>query len=112
MEYINLKERKDIVRLGIADEKGEPVFDAKGSEVCLEFDLGDIDLPLRYNKCINLIKDAKRKLKTQIAIINKKQDSKGNGLLSHNEQEKVKAVKQFYKDMEIAMDLFLGQGRN
>lgn len=110
MEYINLKERKDLFRLGFKDEKGNIIKDNKGNEVFIEFDLGNIELPLRYNKCINLIEQAKKNLKMQFIIIDKKQDHKGKQLLSYNEIEKAKATKQFYKDMEIAMDLFLGQG--
>ena len=59
---------------------------------------------------MNQIEQARRNLKSQFIIIDKKQDHKGKQLLSSNEYEKVKATKQFYRDMEIAMDLFLGQG--
>lgn len=110
MDYIKLKEKKDVFQLGIIDEKGNIVKDNNGNEVCLEFDLDDIDLPIKYNKCVNLIEQAKRNLKAQMIIINKKKDHKGKQLLSANEEAIVKAVKQFYREMEIAMDLFLGQG--
>lgn len=110
MEYINLKERKDILQLGFKDKDDNIVKDEKGNEVFIEFDLGDINLPLKYNKCVNQIEQARRNLKAQFIIIDKKQDHKGKQLLSSNEYEKVKVTKQFYKDMEIAMDLFLGQG--
>lgn len=106
---IKIKERKDIFKLGIIDEKGNIVKDSYGNEVCLEFDLGDIELPLKYNKCVKYIEEAKRKLKTQMVIIDKKQDHKGKQLLSANEESKAKAIKQFYKEMEFAMDLFLGK---
>ena len=107
---IKIKERKDILKLGIIDEEGNIVKDSKGKEVFLEFDLGDIDLPLKYNKCINLINQARQNLKAQFVIIDKKQDHKGKQLLSSNEEAKAKAVKQFYREMEEAMDLFLGKG--
>ena len=110
MDYIKIKERKDIFRLGIIDEKGNVVKDEKGKEVCLEFDLADIELPIKYNRCINEINNAKRNLKNQLIIIDKKQDHKGKQMLSANEEAKAKTLKQFYKDMENAMDLFLGQG--
>lgn len=111
MEYIKLKERKDIFRLGIIDEDGNIVKDNEGKEVCLEFDLGDIELPLKYNKCLKLIEEAKRNLKAQYIIIDKKQDHKGKTIgLSVNDEARAKAVKEFYKKMEIAMDLFLGEG--
>ena len=110
MDYIKIKENKDIFRLGIIDEKGNIAKDEKGEEVCLEFDLADIELPLRYNRCINEVNNAKRNLKNQFKIIDKKQDHKGKQMLSANEEAKAKALQQFYKDMENAMDLFLGQG--
>ena len=109
MEYIKIKERKDIFRLGIIDENGNVIKDDQGNEVCLEFNLGDIELPLKYNKCINLINQARNKLKAQFIIIDKRQDKKGKHLLSSNEEAKVKAVHQFYKEMEEAMDIFLGE---
>lgn len=110
MEYIKLKERKDILKLGFQDENGKIIKDENNREVYIEFDLGDIELPLKYNRCVNQIEQARKNLKTQFIIIDKKQDHKGKQLLSSNEVEKVKATKQFYKDMEVAMDLFLGQG--
>lgn len=110
MDYIKLKERKDIVRLGIQDENGKIVKDEQGNEVVIEFDLGDVDLPLNYNRCLNEINEAERRLKGKIITINKKQDVKGKQLLSKNDEEKMKALKQFYEEMENAMDLFLGQG--
>lgn len=110
MDYIKIKERKDIFRLGIMDEEGNIVKDEKGKEVCLEFDLADIELPIRYNRCINEVNNAKRKLKNQLIIIDKKQDHKGKQMLSANEEAKAKALQLFYKEMENAMDLFLGKG--
>lgn len=110
MEYISLKNRKDILKLGFKDENENIMKDENNKEIYIEFDLGDIELPLRYNKCVNLIEQARKNLKTQFIIIDKKQDHKGKQLLSSNEEAKVKATKQFYKDMEVAMDLFLGQG--
>lgn len=110
MEYISLNKRKDILQLGFKDKDGNIVKDKNGNEVFIEFDLADIELPLRYNRCLNQIEQARKNLKAQFIIIDKKQDHKGKQLLSSNEVEKVKAMKQFYKDMEVAMDLFLGQG--
>jgi len=109
MEYIKLKEKKDVLKLGFQDTEGKIIKDNMGNEVYIEFDLQDIELPLKYNKCVNLIEQARNKLKSQFIIINKKQDNKGKQLLSSNEVAKVNALKQFYKDMEVAMDLFLGQ---
>lgn len=109
MEYIKLN-RKDVLRLGFQDEEGNIMKDENDREVYIQFDLGDIDLPLKYNRCLNLINQARKNLNAQMLIINKKQDYKGKQLLSSNEVLKVKAFKQCYKEMEEAMDLFLGEG--
>ena len=106
MDYIKLKEKKDIYRLGIVDENGNIVKDEKGNEVCIEFDLGDIELPLKYSKCTNLIETAKRKLRNQIFIIDKNSKHK---VTSFKNEEKAKAVQKFYKEAEEAMDIFLGE---
>lgn len=110
MEYIKLKKQKDIIQLGFQDEYGNIMKDKNNKEIYIQFDLGDIDLPLKYNKCINLIEQARSNLKAQMIIINKKEDHKGKQLLSSNEVLKVKAFKQCYSEMEEAMDLFLGEG--
>lgn len=110
MNYIKLKQRKDILKLGIMDESGNIVKNIEGKEVCLEFDLGDVELPLRYNRCVNLVNKARQNLKAQFIIIDKRKDHKGKQLLSANEEAKAKAVQQFYKEMEEAIDLFLGKG--
>ena len=65
---------------------------------------------MKYNRCVNEIEQARRNLKAQFIIIDKRQDHKGKQLLSSNEEAKAKAMKKFYVEMETAMDLFLGQG--
>lgn len=107
--YIKV-EKKDIFKLGIADENGNPKLDKNGKEVYLEFDLADIELPLKLNKCEHLIRKAQVNFKNKLVIIEKKQDKKGKMLLSSNEEEKVRALQDYYKDMEEAIDLFIGEG--
>lgn len=108
--YIKIKPKKDILKLGIMDENDNIVKDNNGNETYLEFDLADIELPIKYNKCVEMINEAKKELKMQMVIIDKKQDHKSKGFLTSNEEAKVKAVRSFYKKMETAMDLFLGEG--
>ncbi len=43
-------------------------------------------------------------------IIDKKQDSKGKGFMTKNEELKTQAIKKFYNSTVEAMDLFLGKG--
>ena len=107
--YIKVN-KKDIFRLGILDENGNPKVDEKGKEIYLEFDLADIELPLKLNKCELMIRNAQSKLKDRIVIINKKEDKKGKMLLSSNEEERIRALKEYYDSMEKAIDLFIGEG--
>lgn len=109
MDYIQLRE-DSIFRLGIRDKDGNPKVDENGKEICLEFDLEDIEAPLKYSKCEAMIRKARQDLKLRFAVIDKKQDVKGKNLLSANEEEKIKYMNEYYKISEEAMDLFLGKG--
>ena len=102
MEYIQLK-KDNIIRIGIKDSNGIDTGEH------LEFDLESVDLPLNYQKCIEMHKKNLSNLKTQILMIDKRNDKKGNKLFSANEEEKIKAIKKFYIDETKALDLFLGK---
>ena len=108
-DYIKLKKR-NIYRVGIVDEDGNKKLDNNGKELYLEFDLEDITTADKYNKCLELNKKALSDLQSEIIVINKKQDVKGKGFLTRNEQAKVNALKKYYEETEKAMDLFLGEG--
>lgn len=109
MEYLKTT-KKDIYRLGILDENGVPKKDENGKESFIEFDLADIQLPIKYNDCVEKIKLAQKKLRNKLIIIDKKQDHKGKKLLSSNQEAKIKALSEYYDDMEEAIDLFIGPG--
>ena len=100
---IQLKENKDILRLRIRDVDGNDTGNY------LEFDLEDIELPLRYQEIIEEDKKNRAYLKNQFAIIEKKQDHKGKKLLSSNEEEKIKAMMEFYKKEVKIYNMFLGE---
>lgn len=102
MEYIQLK-KDNIIRIGIKDSNGVDTGEH------LEFDLESVDLPLSYQKCIEMHKKNLSNLKKQILMIDKRNDKKGNKLFSANEEEKIKAIKKFYIDEIKALDLFLGK---
>ena len=108
-DYINLKKRESVLKIGIKDEKGNTKKDENGNEIYIEFDLEDIGTPDRYNKSVQMVKKATNDLKNEILIINKKQDSKGKGIMSKNEEAKMEALRKFYKSGEEAMDMFLGK---
>lgn len=101
--FIQLK-KDNILRIGIKDTDGN----ATGEH--LEFDLEDIDLPLRINQCDMQHKKNVQNLKMQFAIIEKKEDKKGKFILSWKEEEKLKVLKNFYEKEMEALDLFLGKG--
>lgn len=94
--------KSDVLRLDIRTEDG------KETGEYLEFDLGDIELPLKYQDLIEKDKKNKENLKNQMLIIDKRQDVKGKKLLSKNEEDKIKALNEFFiKEIEV-YNMFLG----
>lgn len=100
--YIQLK-NDDTLRLRIRDEKGNDTGN------CLEFNLADIELPLKYQKIIEEDKKNRLDLKNKLAIIERKQDHKGKKLMSANEEAKLKAIIEFYKKETQIYNMFLGE---
>lgn len=100
--FIQLK-KDNILRFGIK------THDGKDTGETLEFDLEDIELPLRINQCEHEHRKNLDFLQYQFVIIEKKQDKKGKYLLSWKEEEKLKVLKEFYKKEMEALDLFLGK---
>ena len=95
--------RSDILRLGIMTEDG------KDTGEVLEFDLEDIELPLRYQELLEKDKKNKENLRNQMIIIDKRQDVKGKKLMSKNEEDKIKALNEFFKKEIEIYNLFLGE---
>lgn len=102
-DFIQLK-KSNILKIGIKDAEG------KDTGEHLEFDLEDIDLPFKLNDCEKQHREDIAELKRKFLIIDKKQDVKGKNIMSANEEAKIKALKEFYKKEEEALDLFLGKG--
>ena len=50
-------------------------------------------------------------LRDRFIIIDKKEDVKGKKILSRKEEEKIKALNQYYKNEMKALDLFIGEGK-
>lgn len=101
--YIQLT-KNDVLKIGIKDENGNDTGNY------LEFDLEDIELPLRIQQLGEEHKKNLNYLKMQYALIEKKEDKKGKKILSSREEDKAKALKEFY-DREIkCLDLVLGEG--
>ena len=99
-----IKLSKDSVfRLGIQTSDG------KDTGECLEFQLDDIELPLKYQELIEKDKKNKEYLRNQMLIIDKREDVKGKKLLSKNEEDKIKALNEFFKKEIEVYNMFLGE---
>lgn len=93
----------NILRLEIVDKDGN----STGNH--LEFDLEDVELPLIYQQMVEDHKKNTEWLKERMLIIDRRQDVKGKKLLSKNEEEKIKALNEFYKKEVEILDAFLGK---
>lgn len=102
-DIIQLKKNEDILRLRIRDEEGKDTGES------LEFNLQDIELPIKYQTIIEEDKKARTNLRNQFSIIERKQDHKGKKLLSANEEAKIKAMQEFYKKEVEIYNMFLGE---
>ena len=100
--YIQLG-KSDVLRLEIKTEDG------KSTNNFLEFDLEDIELPLKYQELLEKDKKNKEYLRNQMVIIDKREDVKGKKLLSKNEEDKIKAVNEFFKKEIEVYNMFLGE---
>lgn len=99
-----IKLNKDnILRLRIETNEG------KDTGEVLEFDLQDIELPLRYQELLEKDKKNKEHLRNQFLMIDKREDVKGKKLLSKNEEDKVKALNDFFKAEVEVYNMFLGE---
>lgn len=100
--FIHLNE-SNLLRLGIRTADGVDTGEY------LEFDLEDIELPLKYQDLLEQEKKNRQNLKNQITIIEKRQDVKGKKLMSKNEEDKIKAINEFYKKEVEVLNGFLGE---
>ena len=100
--FIQLK-KDNVLRLGIRTADGEDTGEV------LEFDLEDIELPLKYQDLLEQEKKNRQNLRNQMLIIEKRQDVKGKKLMSKNEEDKIKAINEFYKKEEEVLNGFLGE---
>ena len=95
--------KNNVLRLNIRTHEG------KETGEFLEFDLEDIELPLRYQELLEKDKKNKENLRNQILIIDRRQDVKGKKLLSKNEEDKYKALNDFFKKEVEIYNGFLGE---
>lgn len=98
-----IKLNKDnLLKLKIETDEGKET----GEE--LVFQLDDIELPLKYQQILEKDKKNKEYLRNQFVLIDKREDVKGKKLLSKNEEDKLKAVNDFFKKEVEVYNMFLG----
>lgn len=102
-DFIQLK-KDNILRFGIQDADGVDTGEF------LEFDLEDIELPLKINEAEARHRKNIEYVRNQFIIIDKKEDKKGKFLLSWKEEEKLKILNEYYKRETEALEIFLGVG--
>lgn len=95
--------KSDVLTLGIRTEDGKDTGEK------LVFDLEDIELPLKYQDLLEKDKKNKENLRNQMLIIDKRQDVKGKKLMSKNEEDKIKALNEFFKKEVEIYNIFLGE---
>jgi hypothetical protein len=102
MDNIIKLNKDSVFRLGIQTSDG------KDTGEFLEFQLDDIELPLRYQELIEKDKKNKEQLRNQMLIIDRRQDVKGKKLLSKNEEDKIRALNDFFMKEIQVYNMFLG----
>lgn len=95
--------KNNILRLDIETSEGVDTGEY------LEFDLEDIELPLRYQELLEKDKKNKEYLRNEMIIIDKREDVKGKKLLSKNEEDKIKAINEFFRKEIDIYNMFLGE---
>jgi len=101
-KYIQL-DKSDTLKLGIRDAEGKPTGEY------LEFDLEDIELPLRLQNMIKKVQFIKSDLDKKLLIIEKKQDYKGKNMMSSNEEAQYRAFRDAMRELEKVYNSFLGE---
>ena len=95
--------KSDLLKLKIVTNEGEDTGEY------LEFDLEDIGLLLRYQELLEKDKKNRDHLRNELLIIDKRQDVKGKKLLSKNEEDKIRAINDFFKSETEVYNMFLGE---
>jgi len=100
--YIQLN-KNNILRFGIK------TADGKETGEFLEFDFEDLELPLKYEKMLEMDKKNREWARNQIRIIEKRQDVKGKNLLTKNQKDEIEIINQFFKKEVEVYNMFLGE---
>lgn len=75
----------------------------------ITFDLTDVDLPLRFEKCLEDLNKLSSYAKEKELIISKQQDEKGKGYLTKNQLAQAKLMSEMYAESRKVIDNLLGE---
>lgn len=96
--------RSNILKFGILDENDKP------TDEFIEFDLEDIELPLRLQESTEKHKKNLRWFKTALELIEKKPNYQGKKLLSSHQEEQLRVFNEMYQKEIEAFDYAFGLG--
>lgn len=93
-------EKKDVYTIEVNDN-GDTI----------EFDLVDIELPFKCERALAEVNRISKELQAKLVIIDKREDHKQKGkVMTVNEEARITAYREAFKQMRAAMDVFLGEG--
>lgn len=100
---IKLQDDDSILRLSIYTSDG------KDTGEFLEFNLEDIELPIKYQELQDRDKKNRNNLQDRLHLIDKKEDVDEGKILTRNEREKIIAIQDFLKEEVKIYNIFLGE---
>lgn len=100
---IKLQDDDSILRL--------PIYTSDGKDTgnYLEFNLEDIELPIKYQELMDRDKKNRNNLQDKLHLIDKKEDVDEGKTLTRNEREKIIAIQDFLKEEVKIYNIFLGE---
>lgn len=93
-----------VLRLDIYTSKGEATGEF------LEFDLEDVEYPLKVNQAHKEHVKNFEILKADLRVLEKKEDKKGKYILSWKDEETIRIYREFFQREMKAIDLIIGEG--
>lgn len=109
MEYIKIDNKRDILKIGLQDMEGNNILDKDGNQAYWEFDVADIEIPLKIARAEEQYYKDTKETKAKLIAVDKKQDSISKAGLSKNEVEKVKLVKEYMKKQVTILETIIGK---
>lgn len=108
----DVKQEKNIIKLGENRILKLEIYtsDNKLTNEYLEFDLEDIEYPLRVNQAQKEHIKNMNGLKIQLANLDKQQDKKGKYIMSWKDEETIKIYREFFEREMKVIDLIIGEG--